>query len=253
MRNWVLVVLLLAFVACGKGGGVSGPSEVGAAAAAEDWTQPSGDVLDYYGLGMATTWAHADGSLDKPGSIAFMDLGDRIALCSRASCRDPHIQWLRADDEYLYFVLDAKGAGGDWYSGRNGSETGAPWSHRFYRVGELVSNFGDGTAGDLGYELVQDCATGKSHPMRERDGITWAGVVDWGGTIGKRHSIRLDRFVDSPLGTGRETSWLVRGAGMVRWALNDPELNVAASRNVVVKAESLGYSRADLPGKVCGW
>ena len=250
LRNVAFVALGIAALACGRG--PTGPSPVPAATpVAVDWTQPSGDLLDYYvsETGEAPAQPGPDGRPNPAKSSAFVVVGDRLVLCLYGSCANRFRQWFRLEGDEIRYVLDERP--GAWYETAGSQDVGVTWFRRDWAVGQTVSHLGDRSPGDEGYELVTNCKGNLgATPYREVDTVAWAGVRDWGGTAGRRHTVLLVRSVPTPGGTYVERSWMARGLGMVSW---DTGVDAKAVNVLVAPAASLGYRASDVPAHACGW
>lgn len=269
----LLAALLLSN--CGGGGGaVTTPSRVAdtAAADAADWAQPGDDVLEYFVPpdGLATVpylgapgWTTTGIFFAEPPRITMCGAGTCAVSSSGAYARTD----FRADGEYLWLVTDAY-----YYSGAWGTTAGIRWAARDWREYSSPSRAlwsWCGPRGDCtpcghedtqecrrenGYALLTPCGGGAPTPIRARTWTEDRGVVEWGGTVGRRHTIAIHYETDQAGATNTEIMVLARGAGLMQWEdWQRPEISWKKSSDYYfVDARTLGY-RVEESHRICGW
>ena len=191
-------------------------------------------------------------------------------MCGGGSCAR-HTDY-RADGTFVYIVQDTY-----LYDAMWGTLLGTRWAWRDWQAhageylwawcGNLenqdcevcIGNDTQKCRKENGYVLLKDCNDGHTvEPLRARFKVVDVGVVDWGGTVGRRHSVDVIYESSSSTSYGAihsEISHLARGAGLVWW--EDKSGTTIGwgprSKNYYLRnARDLGY-RVEDSHRLCGW
>lgn len=253
------LVLSLLLVGCGGEKAIS-PTTPDVPVTAVDWTQPSTDAWDYFVSESGEAAVDSGRANPVTGSVVGFGAEPWILWCGHGTCKNSVTY--RDRGGVLYLESDGLNS----YNG--------PWVARSWHVGQQQwawCNPGrpdlscppcDGLSGQSWascakrneYAILKNntrsCTVAAQSPIRYYTEIEWAGVKDWGGTVGRRHTIALAYHPHSPGGwdkhsTNTEVMWLARGLGLVWWEDRALTGGWTWTNDTVVPVASLGLNPAE--------